>query len=49
MKRRTFVRTLAMAAPALAFAPYLDLLANPLARKVKITDVKCIDQDWFSC
>ena len=42
MKRRTFVRTLAMATPVLAFAPYFDLTANPLARKVKITDVKCV-------
>jgi L-alanine-DL-glutamate epimerase-like enolase superfamily enzyme len=42
MKRRTFIRNLAMATPALAFIPYLDLLANPLAGKVTITDVQCV-------
>src|SRR6187455_3198347 len=42
MKRRTFVHKLAMATPALAFAPYLELTANSLARKVKITDVQCV-------
>lgn len=42
MKRRKFVRDLAMTIPALAFSPYYDLLANPLARKVRITDVQCI-------
>jgi L-alanine-DL-glutamate epimerase-like enolase superfamily enzyme len=31
-----------MATPVLAFAPYFDLTGNPLARKVKITDVKCV-------
>jgi len=31
-----------MATPALAFAPYLELTANSLARKVKITDVQCV-------
>ena len=41
MKRRTFIRNLALAAPAISFFPYLDLIAHPLARKVKITDVKC--------
>ena len=33
---------MAIAAPAMAFAPYLELSANPLARKVKITDVQCV-------
>lgn len=42
MKRRTFLRNMAIAAPAMAFAPYLELSANPLARKVKITDVQCV-------
>jgi L-alanine-DL-glutamate epimerase-like enolase superfamily enzyme len=42
MKRRAFVRNLAMATPALAFKPYFDLLANPLAGKVTITDVQCV-------
>ena len=42
MKRRTFVRNLAMATPALAFMPYLDLLADPFSGKVKITDVQCV-------
>jgi L-alanine-DL-glutamate epimerase-like enolase superfamily enzyme len=42
MNRRTFIRDLGLAAPALAFLPYLDLVAHPLARKVKITDVKCV-------
>ena len=31
-----------MATPALAFMPYFDLLANPLAGKVKITNVQCV-------
>ena len=38
MNRRTFIRNMALAAPTLAFAPYLDLMANPLANKVKITE-----------
>lgn len=42
MERRTFIRNLAIATPVLAFMPYLNLLANPLAGKVKITDVKCV-------
>ena len=42
MKRRTFIRNLAMATPALAFKPYFDLLANPLSGKVVITDVQCV-------
>ena len=42
MDRRSFVRKLAVAAPAMAFMPYLNLLAHPLARKVKITDVQCV-------
>lgn len=42
MKRRRFIRNLAIATPALAFMPYTTLMANPLAGKVKITDVKCV-------
>ena len=42
MKRRTFIHKLGMATPVIAFIPCFDLLANPLARKVKITDVKCV-------
>ncbi|CAD5251219.1 MULTISPECIES: mandelate racemase/muconate lactonizing enzyme family protein [unclassified Imperialibacter] len=42
MKRRTFVRNVALATPALAFMPYLDLFSNPLKGKVKITDVQCV-------
>ena len=42
MKRRTFIRNVAVATPALVFMPYLNLLGNPLAGKVKITDVKCV-------
>lgn len=41
MKRRTFLRNLAWT-PALAFVPYFDLVANPLAGKVRITDVQCL-------
>jgi L-alanine-DL-glutamate epimerase-like enolase superfamily enzyme len=33
---------MAIAAPALAFLPRFELLADPLAGKVKITDVKCV-------
>ena len=33
---------MALGASALAFKPYLDLMAHPLARKVKITDVQCV-------
>ena len=42
MRRRTFIRNVAIATSALTFAPYLNLLGNPLAGKVKITDVKCV-------
>lgn len=42
MKRRTFIRNLAITTPVLAFMPYYSLMANPLAGKVKITDVKCV-------
>lgn len=42
MRRRTFIRNMAVTAPALMFMPYFDLWASPLARKVKITDVKCV-------
>jgi len=42
MKRRTFIHKLGMATPVIAFIPCFDLLANPLVRKVKITDVKCV-------
>ncbi len=42
MKRRNFIRNLAITTPVLAFMPYTSLMANPLAGKVKITDVKCV-------
>lgn len=42
MERRTFIRNTTLAASALAFLPYTSLMANPLAGKVKITDVKCV-------
>ncbi len=42
MNRRNFVRNMALAAPALAFRPYLDLVSDPLRGKVKITDVQCV-------
>ena len=42
MERRNFIRNLAIATPALIFMPYLDLLANPLSGKVKITNVQCV-------
>jgi len=42
MKRRTFIRHAAITTTALAFKPYLNLLAHPLAKKVSITDVQCV-------
>ncbi len=42
MERRKFIRNTVIATSAFAFMPYFDLLANPLAGKVKITDVKCV-------
>ena len=42
MERRTFIRNIAIATPILAMMPSLNLLADPLAGKVKITDVKCV-------
>ena len=42
MKRRTFIRNVAITTPALFCLPYLNLLANSLAGKVKITDVQCV-------
>ena len=42
MRRRTFLRNVALAAPVFGLTPYLDLLAQPLAKKVKITDVQCV-------
>jgi L-alanine-DL-glutamate epimerase-like enolase superfamily enzyme len=42
MQRRAFIRNMALAAPAFALTPYLDLMAHPLAQKVKITDVQCV-------
>ena len=42
MKRRNFIRNIAIAAPALAFLPSLDMFANPMKGKVKITDVQCV-------
>src|SRR6478752_1346215 len=42
MRRRTFMRKVAAAGAAAMFIPYLDLLASPNARKVKITDIKCV-------
>lgn len=42
MNRRRFLRNMALGAPAAAFVPYLELMAQPLTGKVKITDVQCI-------
>lgn len=42
MKRRTFLRKLALALPAASCMPYFNLLAAPLLKRVKITDVKCM-------
>ena len=42
MERRKFIRNTVIATSAFAFMPYSNLLANPLAGKVKITDVKCV-------
>jgi L-alanine-DL-glutamate epimerase-like enolase superfamily enzyme len=42
MKRRKFIRNMAVATTALTFMPYLNLMGNPLSGKVKITDVKCV-------
>lgn len=42
MKRRTFLRKLAWALPAASCMPYFNLLAAPLLKRVKITDVKCM-------
>jgi L-alanine-DL-glutamate epimerase-like enolase superfamily enzyme len=42
MKRRNFIRNLAIATPTMFFLPYFDLLANPLSGKVKITNVQCV-------
>ncbi|WP_169513369.1 mandelate racemase/muconate lactonizing enzyme family protein [Flexithrix dorotheae] len=42
MKRRKFIRNLALTTSALTFISYLDLLANSLAGKVKITNVQCV-------
>ena len=42
MKRRRFIRNLALGASALAFKPYLELMAHAMAKKVKITNVQCV-------
>ena len=42
MRRRSFIRNLAITAPVMAFMPYYSLMANPLAGKVKITNVQCV-------
>ncbi len=42
MKRRHFIRTAGLGASVLAFKPYLDLMAHPLATKVQITNVQCV-------
>lgn len=42
MNRRTFLRNISLALPAATCMPYFNLLAKPLLRKVKITDVKCV-------
>ena len=42
MNRRKFIRNAAITVPLLAFTPYLDLFANPLKGRVKITDVQCV-------
>ncbi len=42
MDRRTFLRNMCMALPAATCMPYFNLLAAPLLKRVKITDVKCV-------
>ena len=42
MKRRNFIRNMAITAPVLAFLPSFDIFANPMKGKVKITDVQCV-------
>ena len=42
MKRRNFLRNMATLGAASMFIPYMDLLASPNARKVKITNIKCV-------
>ncbi|WP_100339699.1 mandelate racemase/muconate lactonizing enzyme family protein [Mucilaginibacter auburnensis] len=42
MKRRSFLHKMAVAGAATVFMPYLDLMASPNVKKVKITNVKCV-------
>jgi L-alanine-DL-glutamate epimerase-like enolase superfamily enzyme len=42
MKRRSFLRNMAIAIPAASCMPYFDLLAAPNIKKVKITNIKCV-------
>ncbi len=42
MNRRKFIRNAAITVPLMAFTPYLDLFADPLKGRVKITDVQCV-------
>jgi hypothetical protein len=42
MKRRNFLRNMAIAIPAASCMSYFDLLAAPNIKKVKITNIKCV-------
>jgi hypothetical protein len=42
MRRRSFIQKMAVAGAATVFMPYLDLLASPNVRKVKITNIKTV-------
>ncbi|MGY3214725.1 mandelate racemase/muconate lactonizing enzyme family protein [Mucilaginibacter sp. HD30] len=42
MRRRSFIQKMAVAGAATVFMPYLDLLASPNVRKVKITNIKTL-------
>src|SRR3954471_7807057 len=42
MKRRSFIKNVAIAIPAASCMPYFNLLAAPNIKKVKITNVKCV-------
>jgi L-alanine-DL-glutamate epimerase-like enolase superfamily enzyme len=42
MKRRSFLKDLAMTLPAASCIPYFNLLAETESNRVRITDVKCV-------
>ena len=42
MNRRKFIEKSALALPAACYSPYFDLFTGDSAKRVKITDVKCI-------